>query len=111
MTGEDGRPFRLGNRETCDDDPTVSDPKHHDGDEVYSREITVAQVRETPDAGHVEVLFLESARIYRLEKENPAFEEALGLLRAASAGGGRVRVDLASIDAEVIESIAAVGAD
>ena len=68
------------------------------------RELTVARVRGRDEADHVEVLFLESARIYRLLRERPDFDELLDRLRLAE-GGGTLRVELASPDSDVIEDV------
>jgi hypothetical protein len=62
------------------------------------RELTVAAVR---GSDHVEVLFLESARVYRLDRARPDFDELLGRLQE----GRRVRVTTAPPDGEVIEDV------
>jgi hypothetical protein len=67
---------------------------------VY-REFTVAGVRGSEDVGHVEVLFLESARIYRLEKTRPDFDRLVGRLRE----GERVRIAVAPPDGSAIEDV------
>lgn len=65
------------------------------------RELTVAAVRGSDDADHVEVLFLESARIYVLPRSRPDFEELLGRLRE----GKRVLVAFTPPDGDVIEDV------
>lgn len=65
------------------------------------RELTVASVRGSEEADHVEVLFLESARIYVLERARPDFDELLGRLRE----GQKVRVTIAPPDGDVIEGV------
>ena len=65
------------------------------------RELTVASVRGSEEEDHVEVLFLESARIYRLERARPDFEELLDRLRE----GSRVRVSFAAPDADEIDEV------
>jgi hypothetical protein len=67
---------------------------------VY-RELTVAHVRGSEEEDHVEVLFLESARIYRLERARPDFEELLGRLQE----GRHLRVAFTQPDGEVIEDV------
>jgi hypothetical protein len=67
---------------------------------VY-REFTVAGVRGSAEVDHVEVLFLESARIYRLEKTRPDFDELIGRLRE----GERVRIALAPPDGSAIRDV------
>jgi hypothetical protein len=72
------------------------------GQDSREREMTVARVRT---AGvDFEVMFFESARIYRLPRASPAFEETLRELRAAAASGARVRVLLTAPRSEAIES-------
>jgi hypothetical protein len=67
--------------------------------------MTVARVRAAgPD---IEVTFFESARIYRLQRANPAFEAALRDLHGAAASRARVVVVLATPHGEVIESVKA----
>ncbi len=69
-----------------------------------SRALTVADIR---DAGsdHVEVLFLESARIYELRKSHPSLDLLLERLHAANAEQRVVKVRLASPDSDVIEDV------
>jgi hypothetical protein len=71
---------------------------------VY-RELTVAHVRSREDAEHVEVLFLESARIYTLPMKQPASDELLQRLHNAEREGRRVRVGLAALDSDVIQDV------
>jgi hypothetical protein len=70
---------------------------------VVYRELTVAQVRGSDEDDHVEVLFLESARIYTLSRKRSDFDEVLARL----APGRPVTVGLASLDADVIEDVRA----
>jgi hypothetical protein len=76
----------------------------------HYREMTVANIRERKGASYVEVAFLESARFYRLLESNPAFDDALRLLRAAMAVGRVLRVGLASPGSDVIEEVREPGA-
>lgn len=69
------------------------------------RELTVARIRTPDDEGYVEVLFLESARIYELRSDRPDFAELIELLRRAELDGRPVRVALASLDSVVIEDV------
>lgn len=71
---------------------------------VY-REMRVAHIREREDAKYWEVMFLESARIYKLFKENPAHREILGHLHAALGKKGTVKVQCASAESDVIEKV------
>ena len=65
------------------------------------RDFTVAGVRGSEDVDHHEVLFLESARIYRLEKTRPDFDKLVGRLRE----GARVRIAVAPPDGSAIEDV------
>ena len=65
------------------------------------REFTVAGVRGSEDVDHVEVLFLESARIYRLEKTQPDFDKLVGRLRE----GERVRIAVVPPDGSAIKDV------
>jgi hypothetical protein len=65
------------------------------------RELTVARVRGSEEEDHVEVLFLESARIYLLERTRPNFDALLARLRE----GQRVRITTAPPDGDVIEDV------
>ena len=69
------------------------------------REMTVAHVREPPGADHVEVMFNESARFYRLPRASPSFEEALRLLKEAAAVGRPLTITLAPAESDVIEEV------
>ena len=71
---------------------------------VY-REMRVAHIREGEGAKYWEVMFLESARIYKLFKENPAYGEILGRLEAALGKKGAVKVRCASAESDVIEEV------
>lgn len=75
------------------------------GDGRRVRRLTVAAVREPPGADHVEVLFLESARFYRLLRANPEFTAAVERLRASAAAGAPVAVTFAAEDEARIASV------
>jgi len=77
----------------------------HPQKEAVHRELTVAQIRSREGADHVTVLFLESARFYRLLRERPRFDELLTRLRASELERRPVRVGLASLDSDVIEDV------
>ena len=70
----------------------------------HYREVTVAKIREQ-QGDHVEVIFLESARFYRLLKKHPKYEVILETLRKALASGTKVRVRSTSPDGETIENV------
>lgn len=69
--------------------------------------MTVARIRESSGADHVEVTFLESARFYLLMKSHPDFGAMLSHLKEAEAGGRSLAVQLPSIDSDRIESVSA----
>jgi hypothetical protein len=66
--------------------------------------MTLAAVREPPAADYVEVLFLESARVYHLARSHPKFRDILNVLRA-SAAGTTVEVQLASANSDAIANV------
>ena len=69
------------------------------------RIMTVAKVWERQEAAFVEVVFLESARFYKLARENPGFREALALLQQASADGMAVEVELTEPHGDIIQDV------
>jgi hypothetical protein len=77
------------------------------GDPVY-REMTVASIRERPEADSIRVAFLESARFYALRKSNPGFDKILARLRSAKEQGRALKVRLPSPDSGVIEDVEAL---
>lgn len=66
------------------------------------REMTPAHLRERKCEEFVEVMFLQSARIYKLFKKDPKYEEIQGLLREAVAAKRTVRVQLSAPQGDVI---------
>lgn len=80
-------------------------PHQHEG--TADRDLTVARVRIREGADHVEVLFLESARIYRLPNDCPGFDQLLRSLRDAEASRQPVRVALASPLGVIIQDVVA----
>ena len=68
------------------------------------RVMTVARVREV--AGRdTDVMFNESARIYRLSRQLPGYDGMVGLLRAANASGAPVRVSLSEPNGDEIRAV------
>ena len=65
--------------------------------------MTVALIRERQDADEVEVAFSESARFYRLSRQNSKFENILRQLREARSSQRTVRVLLDVPYGDVIE--------
>jgi hypothetical protein len=73
-------------------------------DELF-REMTVANIRDDVAADNVEVIFLESARFYKVSKHNPKYQEMMRSLRDAIARGRILRVRFASPDSDIIEEV------
>lgn len=69
------------------------------------REMTPAHVRETQGSEFAEVMFLESARIYRLFKKNRKYEEILKRLGEAIAKKRVVCVLLDKTRGGIIEDV------
>jgi hypothetical protein len=69
------------------------------------REMTVAHIREPKGAPYTEVVFLESARFYRLATENPRYSEILKRLRDSLATGRALKVRCASLESADIEQV------
>ena len=68
--------------------------------------MTVANIREQSRPDCVEVVFLESARFYRLLRKNPAFDNLVKQLRDAMDSGRMLDVGVASPDSDIIEELA-----
>ncbi len=71
----------------------------------YYRAMTVAQVRRPEGVRDAEIVFLESARFYKLLETSPSFEKMLRLLRNGMAKGRPLKVRCASVDSDVIEEV------
>lgn len=71
-----------------------------------NRQLTVAAVRGPEDGDHVEVLFLESPRIYRLARGHPDFDDVLERLRRSERDGAPVKVSFTSVESDEIEQVA-----
>jgi hypothetical protein len=69
------------------------------------REMTAAHIREPKNADFVEVMFLESARIYKVFKNNRKCKEILKRLREAVEKKLTVRVQLDTPHGDVIEDV------
>jgi hypothetical protein len=76
-------------------------------EELTYRELTVARVRNGEGTAQTEVLFLESARVYRLLEEQPGFREFLDRLQSAETSGCAVSVGFRSLESDVIEYVRA----
>lgn len=67
--------------------------------------MTPAHIREPPDADYVEVVFLESARFYRLFKTNPMYQQILKMLRDAVTKKRAVQVRCTSSESDVLAEV------
>jgi hypothetical protein len=79
----------------------------HKKTERAFREMTAAHIREDKGAEFVEVVFLESARFYKLPRKNRKFEEILRELREAIEQKRTVRVLVDFPYGDVIEDVQA----
>jgi hypothetical protein len=75
---------------------------------LYYRDMTVADIRRKHGADFVEVVFLESARFYRLLKQNKAYADILKELENAMLNARPVKVGLESVETDVIEEVKGV---
>lgn len=69
------------------------------------RDMTVANIRDEAGVDHVDVVFLESARFYRLDRDLAKFEKALQTLRQALNEKRTVRVELESPHSDIIRDV------
>lgn len=69
------------------------------------REMTPAHLRELKGAEFSEVMFLQSARIYKLFKKNPKYDEIQQRLREAVEAKRIVRVRLSAPQSDVIVGV------
>jgi len=67
------------------------------------RQLTVARVRMQP--AHADVMFFETARIYRLPRTLPDFDAALQILRDAEAARSNVVVEFEEPNSAVISAV------
>ena len=72
---------------------------------LYCRDMTVAKIRYRQGADSVDIIFLESARIYRLLKKNRDHSSILKKLEDASLNAGLIKVCFESIESEIIEEV------
>lgn len=71
----------------------------------YRREMTVANIRRKEDDDFIEVVFLESARFYRLLKKNRAYRSIIRKLEEALSDGRPIRVGFVSVESDLIEEV------
>ena len=82
----------------------MSDPDDHQHHPSY-REMTVVNIREQTGTDHIDIVFLESARFYKLYRDNPDFEQSLLLLQEAMTKGGVIDVGLVSSHSDIIQDV------
>lgn len=85
----------------------TSERNRHKKETPAFREMTAVHVREIAGAEFAEVMFLESARIYKLFRKNPKYEEVWKLLGEAIAKKRVVRVLLDQPHGGIIEEVEA----
>ena len=66
---------------------------------------TVAKVINDTGNDYVTVVFLESARFYRLKRANPGFAGYLARLQQAEKGAAQVKVQLTEPNGQLIDSV------
>ena len=71
----------------------------------YHRMMTVANIRRKKEDDSVIVVFLESARFYRLLKKNRAYGAIIQKLEKALSNRTPIRVGFASIESDIIEEV------
>jgi len=73
--------------------------------EKFSRIMSPAHIREPGGIDYAEVIFLESARFFRLNKENPEFDSIVALLRDASEKKLMLEIFFESSASNTIEEV------
>jgi hypothetical protein len=69
------------------------------------RELTVAHVRDRPDMDFVEVMFLQSARIFHLSRSHERFQQLLSRLQQAETSGRAANVTFTAPNGGDIEDV------
>ena len=83
----------------------MTDPAGKRKSEPYRQKLTVGHVREPDPSGNIEVIFLESARFYRLLRNNPKFNDVLKRLRDAEKEKRPINAATASMESDIIEDV------
>ncbi len=68
----------------------------------YRTTMTVANIRDTGEQGCSEIMFLESARFYTLDRNNRKFKKLQTLFQEAMSKGRPVEVEIESVDSDII---------
>jgi len=84
----------------------MTEPGKNKKGQAYRRTMTVGYIREPDPSGCVEVVFLESARFYRLLGDNPKFNDILKQLRDAEREKRTVNTTTTSVVSDIIEDVA-----
>jgi hypothetical protein len=71
----------------------------------HHRQMTVAHIREQNEGDFWEVVFLESARFYRLSRKHQAFDSTVQRLREAMKSGRKLDIVLPAPDSDLIEEV------
>ncbi len=75
------------------------------GEGPEARRMTIANIRELESADYVELVFLESARFYRLPRDSKDFAKSLNLLQEALTENRSLTVVLAAPNGDVIARV------
>lgn len=67
--------------------------------------MTVVNIRKRNEEDYVEVVFLESARFFKLLKSNPKYEKTLRSLQDAMHNQQVLTVQLATPNSDVIDEV------
>jgi hypothetical protein len=76
-----------------------------DQSDTGSRRLTVARVLEKTNDEYVEIVFLESARFYKLPVSNKNYRSFLDLLKDSEKNNFPLQVKFAKPDGDVIEQV------
>ncbi|NTU52422.1 MAG: hypothetical protein HGA97_01710 [Chlorobiaceae bacterium] len=83
----------------------MSDEHQGEGAPRYRRRMRVAALRQREECCYDEVVFLESARLYRLMKQYPAYRSMLQKLRKAQLDAIPVTIGLESVEGDIIVEV------
>lgn len=75
------------------------------GRQLFYRDMTAVHIRGLQETSPLEVVFLESARFYKLPRSVAGFDTLLARLQNAIASGRSLNIGLASQDSDIIEDI------